>query len=430
MPTLRPLRTAAALAVLGSSPAFAAAYVGSAYEGFDYTAGLTMDGISFGTGTGFNATGATGEANTTLWGSATPYNANGNRIIANGSLTSPNVASPASVGNSVLVSGSGQIGRTLGQTVDSGTFYFSYLTQKTVDQVRTVNFSFFNGTSERLAVGQTANNTSTRDIDGVWQAGANANLGNFGILLSNVVNSPVTAVTDPASYNGVYLANTPISYAVGQTFLVVGKIEFNKDSTANDVISLYLNPSDLSDESSLVPYMYIDHADIGAITGFRVFAGATSGAFTASAGQFDEIRFGTTYASVTGTAVEPVSPWQTWLNLHFTAPEQAQPAVAGDTADPDADGRSNLLEYALGTTPRSADTAATLVVRAPAGFLALDYPVPAADLTYTPETSTDLVTWVTTGITDASAGPGLRTATVPQPTTGRAFLRLRVTRTP
>lgn len=41
-----------------------------------------------------------------------------------------------------------------------------------------------------------------------------------------------------------------------------------------------------------------------------------------------------------------------WLAARFDSEELADPAVAGPAADPDHDGRANLIEYALGTEPR------------------------------------------------------------------------------
>ncbi|HUF63630.1 MAG TPA: lamin tail domain-containing protein, partial [Verrucomicrobiales bacterium] len=40
--------------------------------------------------------------------------------------------------------------------------------------------------------------------------------------------------------------------------------------------------------------------------------------------------------------------WEDWLARHFTAEEIDDPAVSGDHADPDGDGLSNLIEFALG----------------------------------------------------------------------------------
>ncbi len=41
-----------------------------------------------------------------------------------------------------------------------------------------------------------------------------------------------------------------------------------------------------------------------------------------------------------------------WLAARFDAAELSDPALAGPAADPDHDGRANLVEYALGTEPR------------------------------------------------------------------------------
>lgn len=436
---LRSLTTSAALALLASSPAFAAAYVGSAYEDFSsYSPGNMVNTLAG--GTGWNATGDALAANTTTWG--VTLSPNGTTVTGNFALGGTPANQQITAGAAALIAGAGQAGRNFGQNVDSGTFYLSFTVKKTVENVRTVNFSLFgdNGASvtptERIAFGQIASNTNLRLPDGTQDFDtAKANQGKFAALVqagAAQAGGTFTTGTYPAGNIGIYTAATEQSFALNETFLVVCKIEFNYTggNGFDDRVTYYLNPASLTNESASTPYITLDKFNIGTLVGFRLFAGGASGTFNPSAAEFDNIRLGTTYASVTGAAVTPVSPWQTWLNLHFTAPEQAQPTVAGDTADPDGDGRSNLLEYALGTAPRSADTATTLVVRAPAGFLALDYPVPQADLTYTPETSTDLATWVTTGITDISAGPGLRTATVPRPEGARVFLRLRVTRTP
>jgi hypothetical protein len=441
MPTLRPLRTAAALALLSSSPAFAAPYVGSALEDFSsYTAGNIVN--SFAGGTGWNATGDALAPNTTTWGvtltpGGTAFTGSGPVFLIGATAANNQITT----GAAALITGAGQAGRNFGQNVDSGTFYFAYTVKKTVENVRTVNFSLFgdNGSTanpnERIAFGQVASNVQLRSPDGSADpaAATKANQGKFAALVqagAAQAGGTFTSGTYPAGNTGIYTAATEQSFTLNETFLVVCKIEFNYagGNGFDDRVTYYLNPASLTNESAATPYIILDKFNIGTLVGFRMFAGGSVTNFPASAAEFDNIRLGTTYASVTGAPIGPVSPYQTWLNLHFTAPEQGQSAISGETADPDGDGRANLLEYALGTAPRATDTVSALLVRAPAGFLSLDYPVPAADLTYTPETSTDLTTWVTTGITDISASPGLRTATVPQPTTGRAFLRLRVSR--
>lgn len=43
--------------------------------------------------------------------------------------------------------------------------------------------------------------------------------------------------------------------------------------------------------------------------------------------------------------------YELWRNLNFTPSEQADPEVGAMGSDPDEDGRSNLAEYAFGTSP-------------------------------------------------------------------------------
>lgn len=49
-----------------------------------------------------------------------------------------------------------------------------------------------------------------------------------------------------------------------------------------------------------------------------------------------------------------------WKREQFSDVELAQPAIAGDEADPDQDGLGNLLEYALGLNPKRADAQAAV----------------------------------------------------------------------
>lgn len=56
--------------------------------------------------------------------------------------------------------------------------------------------------------------------------------------------------------------------------------------------------------------------------------------------------------SSAGVSLTVRSPWQVWQNVHFTAPEQSA-GMAAPAADADADGFSNLLEYAMHASPRS-----------------------------------------------------------------------------
>ncbi len=72
-----------------------------------------------------------------------------------------------------------------------------------------------------------------------------------------------------------------------------------------------------------------------------------------------------------------------WDNFHFTEAERADPLISGPNADPDGDGRSNLLEYAFATNPRAVDAGA-LGIR-PDGALLFRRPSQPLDLLYTLE---------------------------------------------
>ncbi len=101
-----------------------------------------------------------------------------------------------------------------------------------------------------------------------------------------------------------------------------------------------------------------------------------------------------------------------------------------DTADPDGDGRNNLLEYALGSSPTAPNPELTPQIIGTDLVLTYTLDPRKTDLTYITETSTDLLTWTPVASTLVSATADFaqtRIATTPTGST-RKFLRLRVTR--
>lgn len=124
----------------------------------------------------------------------------------------------------------------------------------------------------------------------------------------------------------------------------------------------------------------------------------------------------------------PVDQWR-----HQTFSDAAASPTAADTADADGDGTKNLLEYALALDALTPDVAllpAPLVLN---DHLALSYVPTAPDVTYSVESSPDLVQWSTTDVEQV-------TVVDPQPPNrvtfrfkdaisagGKAFLRLKVT---
>jgi len=102
------------------------------------------------------------------------------------------------------------------------------------------------------------------------------------------------------------------------------------------------------------------------------------------------------------------SPIEVWRLGHFSQFENA--GSAANTADADADGRPNLLEYALGTNPTNAVSFADPVVTVARDRLVLTFDrIADASLVYTVEGTDSLVppvwtaVWTSTG-SDNTAG--------------------------
>ncbi|MCX6936839.1 MAG: MBG domain-containing protein [Verrucomicrobia bacterium] len=144
-------------------------------------------------------------------------------------------------------------------------------------------------------------------------------------------------------------------------------------------------------------------------------------------------------ASVTLTLTLAPPAYQVWQTLYFTPTELSQTALGAAASDPDGDGFSNLIEYALGTNPRSALSVPTMQSSVKNGYLQLTYnrlrAHPPASLAFTPEVSTDLQTWqsgtsylleVSVNALDSAREQVVVRSLSPLALTGRSFLRLRI----
>jgi len=159
------------------------------------------------------------------------------------------------------------------------------------------------------------------------------------------------------------------------------------------------------------------------VTGFTS-DGAAAGArkWTKGSYQYDEATH--TLSVVAGS----LSSLQSWRVTHFG--DSANSGNGADSADPDNDGRPNLLEYATGTLPNSANSGSVATVATSAGKLTLSFAYIAdSTLTYSIEASNDLATWSTVHTYPAftSAGTATYTDTVVLSSGSRRFLRLKVT---
>jgi hypothetical protein len=131
---------------------------------------------------------------------------------------------------------------------------------------------------------------------------------------------------------------------------------------------------------------------------------------------------------VSATPGSSATALQTWRQANFGTTSNT--GNAANTADPDADGQSNLLEYALGTNPNTSGALPVSVARS-GNVLTLSFSrIADATLVYKIEASNDLTSW-TTAHTYTEPFPGAGTTTytdnVQLTAQPRRFLRLVVT---
>jgi PKD repeat protein len=97
------------------------------------------------------------------------------------------------------------------------------------------------------------------------------------------------------------------------------------------------------------------------------------------------------------------STFDSWRAGNFTAAELANTNVSGPAANPDGDGFPNLLEYAMGLEPKTANSSGTVSSTVSNGVFRLSFPhyKPATDAPITVEVSPDLTTWNTVTATQS-----------------------------
>ncbi|MBK8092972.1 MAG: autotransporter-associated beta strand repeat-containing protein [Verrucomicrobiaceae bacterium] len=176
-------------------------------------------------------------------------------------------------------------------------------------------------------------------------------------------------------------------------------------------------------------FTILNKTSTGAITG--TFAGkANNSTFTD-----DGYTFQITYAGGTGNDVVLTlitTPIEQWRFTHYGSVLNTGTGL--DSADTDADGTSNLLEYATAMNPALNDVVPQSATKNGSN---LDFIYTknksATDIPYTVEWSDDLVTWSTAGITSTLLTDSATTqqikATVPAGSgVTKRFVRLKVTR--
>lgn len=152
--------------------------------------------------------------------------------------------------------------------------------------------------------------------------------------------------------------------------------------------------------------------------------------------EVDYVRWDFTGPYIPVGAVGP-GGYSAWAQIHFSPAELEDSSISGPDADAAGDGMPNLLKYALGLAPW---TPARPVLPAPTvqeieseRYVTLTFSRPAdrADLTFSVESSADLVDWAAPAVLVTSTEEaGMITETyrdsVPVGESGRRFLRLSV----
>ena len=159
----------------------------------------------------------------------------------------------------------------------------------------------------------------------------------------------------------------------------------------------------------------------GTLTG--AFANVAPGQLLVTSG--GEGTFVVTMANnkVTLGSYSALTALQSWRYANFGT--IANSGNAADTADPDGDGLNNLLEYAFGGNPNTADNVVpTLSINA-GGNVQITFARLRSELSYLVQSSNDLVTWATLANNPGTYGQTVTfTGIVAE---GKSFLRLRVT---
>ena len=175
------------------------------------------------------------------------------------------------------------------------------------------------------------------------------------------------------------------------------------------------------------------------------FAPAAAQGYNGTITVSSDMTGGTNTAPVSGTGVAVFSPYASWQATKFS-PADIGAGLSAPAVDFDHDGMANILEYAFGKDPKTADFP-DVVSTVSGSNLQVSFPCDAActDITYIVQTSPDLATWTDIATSAGGAatlpvgvlsvvddtGTGARTVTVTDsamlPTNAQRFLRVKVT---
>ena len=366
-----------------------------AYEGFDYTIGSTLGNSNGGYGWS-SPWGAYGAAGGGVAGSST-------NPIYSGSMLTPTGYSAAISGHKMGdADGNNPVAavRQLAEPIDldvEGALYFSFI------------------------VSTTGSGNGGYSWLGFYDAASiNVSLFKIGIWNSQYWIS-----------KGVYNTSAgPGSYSAPSDALLVGKLSTTSNGNDTLQVQLYAPGDNIDAEPTNWGATYSFDSDIALN---RIYLNSN----TANFEYFDEIRVGTRFADVTR------STFAQWAGSAGYLGAEATPA-----ADPNANGISNLVEYALGISP--ADSGLTglpqlgIVDVVGTDYISLTFTrrTGADDLNYAVQYSEDLIDWnpftpawssdgadQSKVVSTINNGDGTETITVRHPfpmTESKQFMRLSI----
>lgn len=214
---------------------------------------------------------------------------------------------------------------------------------------------------------------------------------------STAAAAAIAGTLDPAGNSVGFLTTGPLSFTGNAT--LIAHLNRWGGGPGTDCDTLLAPSLDLTDVTTLTlrlpgpgpaaaPASAASFALIrttGGITGFdsgRILIDTTA---LAAAGGSWAVR-----TSDGDLILDYTPPFEVWKNTRFGT-QAAEPLVSGGTADPDGDSLPNLLEYACGTDPTTANPS-PLTLDLSGGILRLHVPRDplASDVTLVVETSSDL----------------------------------------
>ncbi|MDB6024280.1 MAG: hypothetical protein JWM68_503 [Verrucomicrobiales bacterium] len=240
------------------------------YEPFNYISGAAISGQVTPSGL--------------VWADVGTGTAGTNVTIEPGNLPVTNLAS--SVGNSIRFGGLGKSARlSFSPTFTSGTVYFSFALKVTDLTGASAAGGFFAGFNN--STGTQAGQPTIVDTRLYLRTAS----GGFNIGMAKSSDVATDWVWDPRTFT------------TNETVFIVGSYTFNTGGTANDASALWINPAPSDFGVPTAPASSMTSSvgtDIASIASFVFFKRSTT--TEAAVMLADELRFGTTWASVTPAA--------------------------------------------------------------------------------------------------------------------------------